>query len=174
MSNILTSLVRYQSWANTAFFDALQAMDKDRQGLEYQQSMRLMNHIHIVAAIFAAHLEGRAHGYRSDNTDDIPDLPDLRAAVAASDRWYLDYVDKATPLQLAEKIAFVFTDGDKGYMSREEMITHAVLHGAYHRGETGRILMQQAVQTPWDTFAVYLHHSDPQRRRQGAMELASR
>lgn len=172
MSTILSTLVRYQTWANGAFFDALEAIDRDRNATEFHQSMRLMNHIHIVADIFAAHLAGRAHGYQSDNTDNIPALPDLRAAVANIDRWFLDYVQDITPAQLAERIAFSFTDGDNGTMSREEMITHAVLHGAYHRGETGRILMQNAISTPWDTFAVFLHQDQPERRQPGKLELA--
>lgn len=172
MSVILSSLIRYQTFANSAFFDALAAMDSDRNAAEYRQSMRLMNHIHIVAEIFAAHLTGRAHGYPSDNTDAIPPLADLRRAVARSDQWYLDYVQDITPAQLAENIAFVFTDGDKATMSRQEMITHTVLHSTYHRGETGRLLMENAIQAPWDTFAVFLHQSQPERRQQAIPEPA--
>jgi uncharacterized damage-inducible protein DinB len=172
MSTILKSLMRYQSWANGAFFDALAAMDRDRNVIEFHQSMRLMNHIHIVADIFAAHLAGRAHGHPSDNSDEIPPLPDLRRAAASTDQWYLDYVHDIEPAALAEKIAFSFTDGDRGYMSRAEMITHAALHGSYHRGEAGRILMQSGIEAPWDTFAVFIHEDQPERRRQGTPELA--
>jgi uncharacterized damage-inducible protein DinB len=63
-------------------------------------------------------------------------------------------------------MAFNFTDGDKGYMTREEMLTHVALHGGYHRGEVGRILWQLSITPPWDTFAVYLHQADPARRLQ--------
>ncbi len=132
-----------------------------------------MNHAYVVSEIFAAHLVGREHDYRSDNTDETPKLGDLRAAVAASDGWYLDDVRGVTPAQLSEKIAFSFTDGDNGFMSREEMITHVVLHGGYHRGEVGRILMQLSIETPWDTFAVFLHRDQPERRQQGKPGFAA-
>jgi len=167
MSAMQSTLFSYQAWANAAFFDKLETLDPNRHASERHQAVRLMNHAHVVSEIFAAHLVGRRHDYRSDNTDETPDLGDLRAAVAASDQWYLDYVRGVTAAQLSEKIAFTFTDGDQGYMSREEMIAHVLLHGGYHRGEVGRILMQLSIETPWDTFAVFLHRNQSDRRQQG-------
>lgn len=64
-------------------------------------------------------------------------------------------------------------DGDNGYMTREEMLTHVVTHGGYHRGEVGRILVQvsngseQGIKLPWDTYAVHLHTTEPSRRLRG-------
>jgi uncharacterized damage-inducible protein DinB len=172
MSDMFSTLFRYQAWANGAFFDKLETMDQARHDVEFHQAMRLMNHAYVVAEIFAAHLAGRTHSHRSANTEETPNLSAFRLAVAASDKWYLDYVRSVSPMQLAEKIAFSFTDGDKGYMSREEMIAHIVLHGGYHRGEVGRILTRLSVETPWDTLAVFLHRDDPERRQQGKLELA--
>lgn len=148
MGNILDTLLEYQAWANAELFDKLETLDPIRHEEERRRAVRLMNHGYVVARIFAAHLAGRVHDYKSATTDETPDLADLRAAVAASDRWYLDHVRRAAPAQLSEKIAFSFTDGDKGHMSREEMIGHVVLHGGYHRGEVGRILVQLSAETP--------------------------
>ena len=52
---------------------------------------------------------------------------------------------------------------------RQEMLTHAAIHGAYHRGEVGRILRQISAALPWDTFAVFLHQTEPERRNARAM-----
>jgi uncharacterized damage-inducible protein DinB len=90
-------------------------------------------------------------------------------AMAASDRWYLDYLETVTPELLSEAVPFLFTDGDKGCMSREEMLAHVVTHGGYHRGEVGRILAQLSISPPWDTLAVYLHSTDPSRRLKTSM-----
>ena len=116
--------------------------------------------------IFAAHLTGARHGYAADNTEDTPSLDRLRADVAASDRWYLDYLETVSPDYLSEPVPFVFTDGDKGLMSRQEMLTHVIIHGGYHRGEVGRMLSQISITPPWDTFAVHLHQTEPSRRSQ--------
>jgi uncharacterized damage-inducible protein DinB len=172
MSNMFSIIFRYQAWANCAFFDTIERMDQVRHEAEFQRTMRLMNHAYVVSDIYAAHLTGREHAYQSVTMNETPSLTALRSAVATSDKWYLDYVHSVTPMQLAERIAFSFTDGDKGYMSREEMIMHVVMHSGYHRGEVGRILKQLSIATPWDTFAVFLHGSDPARREQGKLELA--
>lgn len=170
MSGLLHTLFGYHAWANDDLFGKLASLDPGRQRAERYSALRLINHYYIVARIFAAHLVGARHDYSSTNTADAPAFAELRAAVSASDRWYLDYVRGASPAQLAESIPFVFTDGAKGYMSREEMLGHVVLHGGYHRGEVGRILSQLSVTPPWDTFAVYLHQVEPLRRLQGKQE----
>ena len=167
MQSALEKLFDYHAWANDDLFDKLEALDPQRHGAERQTALRLVNHTYVVARIFAAHLQGTLYGYRSDNTEETPALDVLRAAVAASDRWYRDYLLSAAPSDLSENIAFTFTDGDSGFMSREEMLTHVALHAGYHRGEVGRLLWQAGITPPWDTFAVYLHRNEPSRRMQG-------
>jgi len=44
------------------------------------------------------------------------------------------------------------------------MLTHVVTHAGYHRGEVGQIMKQLSIELPWDTFAVYLHRTEPSRR----------
>lgn len=167
MSGLLRTMYGYHAWANHDLFEKLGLLDPDSQKNERHTVLRLINHYHVVAQIFAAHLAGEAHEYSSDNTIDTPSQDELRTSVAASDRWYLDYVRAVSPEQLSEFVPFTFTDGDKGYMTREEMLTHVLLHGGYHRGEVGRILVQASATPPWDTFAVYLHQAEPSRRLQG-------
>ena len=68
------------------------------------------------------------------------------------------------PAQLAEAVAFTFTDGQRGRMSREEMLAHVITHGSYHRGEVGQMLKRLSVAPPRDLFTAYLHRAEPQRR----------
>ncbi|MDX8513731.1 DinB family protein [Mesorhizobium captivum] len=163
-ATLLRSLLAYQAWANDGLLEKLAGLDPRRSGVEHRAALRLMNHIHAVSRIFAAHLTGVAHGYASDNTEETPEPAELRAAMAESDRWYLDYLETVSEQQLAEPVAFTFTDGDKGCLTRQEMLTHVVLHGSYHRGEIGRMLAAIAVTPPWDTYAVHLHQVEPSRR----------
>jgi len=163
-STLLRSLLVYQAWANDELLEKLAGLDTHRHEKERHAALRLMNHTHVVSRIFAAHLAGAAHGYASDNTEETPEPDELRAAVAAGDRWYLDHLETLGEHRLSEPLAFTFTDGDKGCMTRQEMLTHVVLHGGYHRGEVGRMLAGIAVSPPWDTYAVHLHRADPSRR----------
>lgn len=167
---LLKSLLVYQAWANDELLGKLVGMDPSRNAKERHAALRLMNHIHVVSRIFAAHLTGIAHGYASDNTEETPEPAELRAAMAESDRWYLDYAETVSEQWLAEPLAFTFTDGDRGRMTRQEMLTHVVLHGGYHRGEVGRMLAAIAVTPPWDTYAVHLHRAEPSRRLRAQSE----
>ena len=170
--DLLRRLFRYQAWAHEEFLQAMAGLDPDRHGEALRSALRLIHHCHVVGRIFAAHLQGQPHGYASDSPPDTPGLADLRAAVAAGDRWYIDYLDRATPALLSEAVPFTFTDGDHGTMTREEMLAHVVTHGGYHRGEVGRILMQlgpvPGFSLPWDTYAVHLHRTEPSRRLHAA------
>lgn len=161
---LLRTLFSYRAWANAEFLDKMKGFDANLHAEDRQAALRLLNHNYIVDQIFAAHLAGAPHSFAADNTPDTPTLEDLRQALTASDRWYLNYLETATPELLSESVPFVFTDGDRGCMSREEILTHLVIHGGYHRGEIGRIMSRLAISIPWDTFAVYLHQADPSRR----------
>lgn len=164
MASLLEHLYGYHAWANDDLFDKLERVDGERHAAERLAMLRLMSHAYVVARIFAGHLQGVPHGYMSDNLEETPGLAELRREVAAADAWYLAYVREVSPAALSEAVAFTFTDGDAGRMTREEMLTHVVLHAGYHRGEAGRLLRQIAAPLPWDTFAVYLHQSEPGRR----------
>lgn len=166
--NMLLTLFQYQAWANSEFFNKMEAFHPERHKEELHAALRLMNHSYVVGQIFAGHLTGKPHGFQADNTPETPSLAELRSGVAALDSWYQAYVETVMPEALSENIAMVFTDGDKGSMSREEMLTHVVTHAGYHRGEVGRIMRQLGLELPWDTLAVYLHRSEPQRRQHGA------
>lgn len=173
MSTWLRAVYGYHAWANSDLIAKLELLDQAAQGRDRHTAIRLINHYYVVAEIFAAHLRGVRHHYKAAGTVETPVLSELRAAVTASDQWYLNYVQGISPSELSGAVPFTFTDGDKGYMTREEMLTHVVLHGGYHRGEVGRILSQHSVTPPHDTFSVYLHQVDPSRRQQGGVGSAS-
>lgn len=166
MQEMLRILYGYQAWANDELFDRLALLDRQTQAAELHTALRLVSHHHVVAEIFAAHLSGTRHGHTSDNTVETPTLAALRASVTATDGWYQNYVLDVAPAQLDEAIAFTFTDGDRGTMTRHEMLLHVALHSAIHRGEVSRMLVQLSITPPWDTLAVYLHRTQPARRDQ--------
>jgi uncharacterized damage-inducible protein DinB len=163
-STLLQSMFRHKAWANAELFAELAKVDPVAHAAERHAAIRTLNHIFVVDRIFAAHLCGQAHVYAATNTAETPPLEALRDEVAASDRWYVDHIGTLTPQALAEAVDFVFTDGQPGRMSREEMLAHVATHGSYHRGAVGRIMAQVAVPPPRDIFTVFLHQSQPQRR----------
>ena len=163
-SALLQSLFRHKAWVDEGFHAQLAKVDAERYPDERRTAIRLLNHVHVVDRIFAAHLTGQPHGYSATNTAETPALDALRDAVAESDRWYIAYVGELAPQALEQSIEFVFTDGANGRMTRAEMLAHVATHGSYHRGEVGRILTQVGVAPPRDLYTVFLHQSEPGRR----------
>ncbi len=163
-SILLTSAFRYKAWANQELFATLREVDEAAHSQERHACVRLLNHIYVVDQIFAAHLCRTTHTFVATNTSETPTLDALESGVARTDSWYLDFVSKLDNEALEEPIEFVFTDQTNARMSREEMLMHVNLHGAYHRGAVGRILSQTGLAPPRDLFTGFLHKSEPERR----------
>lgn len=159
-STLLHSLFEEKAWINAQFFAQLDALDDASR----HTALRTLNHIHTVDRIFRGHLSGQPHGLDGTNTPETPTVAQLRDAVAELDRWYVDYTRDLPPAQLEERLAFTFTDGDKGLMSREEILAHVITHGAYHRGEVGRLMKSASLTPPRDLFTRFLHQAEPARR----------
>ena len=160
----LTSLFNYKAWANAQLFAELHKVDATQHEEPRHAAIRLLNHIHVVDGIFAAHLSGRDHAYTATNTTDTPTLEELHFAVAERDAWYVQFVSTLSAAALAEHVSFTFTDGLHGTMTREEMLIHVSMHGAYHRGAVGRIMAQTGTPPPRDLMTIYLHTAEPERR----------
>ena len=163
-ATLLHSLFKYKAWSNDQLFIELAKVDSLAQQEARHNAMRILNHIYVVDQIFAAHLSGAVQSFTATNTTGTPTLEALRDGVAMLDAWYVDYAADVSPEQLAENIAFTFTDGDQGLMTREEMLTHVSLHGAYHRGGAGRIMTQAGTPPPRDLYTRFLHQTEPTRR----------
>lgn len=159
------SLFHYKRWADGELLDAIATLDAQQYGEAHHTCLRIFNHIHVVDAIFKANLLGKTHGFAATNTPETPTLTVLRNAVTELDNWLVDYVAIIGPQEGATPLSFHFVDGDKGQMSRDEMLLHLVTHGGYHRGAIGRILVQCGITPPRDTLTTFLHRSEPARQR---------
>ena len=160
----LHSLFCYKAWADGELLDALATLDPQLHPEAHHNALRIFNHIHVVDAIFKANLLGERHGFSATNTPETPTLAALRTAIGELDAWYLAYVASLSQADGDAVLSFNFVDGDKGQMSRTEMLLHLVTHGGYHRGAIGRILVQCGITPPRDTLTTFLHRSEPERR----------
>lgn len=160
----MKSTFRYKAWANAEILDSIAKVDPSQHPEQRTLALRLMNHTYVVDRIFAAHLSGETHEFQGTNTPETPSLDQLRERISESDEWYQRYVSQVPSSELAEPISFTFTDGDRGSMTREEILFHVLAHGAYHRGNVGMTLTGCGIDRPKDTFTRFLHLSEPGRR----------
>ncbi|MCE8013536.1 DinB family protein [Billgrantia desiderata] len=165
--NSLQSLFAYKAWANAELFTLLANLPPS-YAAELHTCIRTLNHIYVVDRIFRAHLSEDPLPFDATNTEETPSISQLHGEVTETDAWYVDYVAKLSDSALSEPLAFTFTDGDAGRMTREEMLLHVIVHGGYHRGNVGQVLKSISVAPPRDLYTKFLHISEPGRREPGS------
>ena len=156
MTHSLISLYGKKRWIDAELVESLRGFDERGTIAAYRNAIRTLNHIFVVDQIFRAHLQGAAHDYTATNTKETPTLEALGAAVLESDDWYSKYVERIAVSDLNESVSFEFTDGDKGFMTREQILFHVLDHGTNHRGNIAQILKDANAVPPRDLFTKYL------------------
>ncbi len=156
-------LTRYCAWGNKLIFDAVAALPegeatKERTSL-FKNMVHTLNHIYVIDLIWQAHLEGREHGFTARNTPDHPPLADLWRKQQAIDNWYIEWSDKLTDAALDEKVHFTLIGGNKGAMTRGEILLHIVTHTNYHRGYVADFFYQVPARPPVMDLPVYLREN---------------
>lgn len=153
-------LARYNAWANQQIFDAVAALPegeatKDRASL-FKNMVHTLNHNYVIDRIWQAHLEGREHGYTARNTPDHPQLAELWRLQQEIDRWYIDWGDHQSDAALEEEVAFTLIGGNRGVMTRGEILLHVVNHTSYHRGFVADLFYQVPARPPTTDLPVFL------------------
>jgi uncharacterized damage-inducible protein DinB len=153
-------LARYNAWANQLMFDAVAALPEGEaareRGTLFKNIVHTLNHNHVIALIWQAHLEGRSHGFEARNTKDHPPLAELRAAQQALDAWYVKWADALTENALREEVSFTLIGGNRGVMTRSEILLHIVNHSTYHRGFVADMFYQVPARPPTTDLPVFL------------------
>ncbi|MCE2998267.1 MAG: DinB family protein [Betaproteobacteria bacterium] len=131
-------LSRYKQWSNRVMFESLAGLPEDevvkpRQTL-FKNMVHTLNHNYVIDRIWQAHLEGRDHGYEARNTKDHPPLAELARLQADVDGWYVTWADAQSDDSLRETVHYTLIGGNRGAMSRGEILLHLAMHANYHRG----------------------------------------
>ncbi len=153
-------LARYNAWANGLMFDAVAALPegeavKERVSL-FKNIVHTLNHNYVIARIWQGHLEGRDHGYAARNTPDHPPLAELWQLQQDVDRWYVDWSDRMSDSSLQEQVNFTLIGGNRGAMTRGEILLHIVNHTSYHRGFACDMFFQVPARPPIMDLPVYM------------------
>lgn len=131
-------LARYAAWSNRLMFDAVAALPAGEaekpHASPFQSMVHTLNHIYVIDRIWQAHLEGRDHGYAARNTKDHPPLAELWRLQQEVDAWYVAWADAQNDAALAETIEYTLIGGNRGAMTRGEILLHVAMHTNYHRG----------------------------------------
>lgn len=162
----LQTLLGYKAWGDQELMAFVCEQQTSVPPELLHKALRMMNHIHVVDCIFAAHLAGQAHPYKSTNTEDTPTPEELRWRMQEANAHLKTLTQNLQPAQAHQRIHFSFTDGDGGDMSQPEMLMHVCVHSTYHRGQVGQMFKDAGLAPPRELLTRKLHTKEPGRRQQ--------
>lgn len=161
---LLHNALRYKQWADRRTLDAVATIDKHRFPSALAFARQQLNHMVRVEELFRARLLENSEPHLTTNSDAVPELPELDERLTTSNDWLQAYAGSLTADQFKEPIRFQFVDGQRGSLTREEILFHLVNHGTYHRGAMGHALDLANAHRPADTYTVFIHSVEPGRR----------
>lgn len=153
--SLLITLFEHKAWCNQGLVAALKAAPKDADRRQMAVIVMTFEHTAIVDQVFKARLSGGEHGFVSVVGTRVPDLDELGATTRATDAWYLDYVTNVPATELDEIVTFTFLDGDPGRMTKDEILSHVLTHGASHRGAIGKMMEGLGIAGPSDMVTTF-------------------
>ncbi|MTW11606.1 damage-inducible protein DinB [Pseudoduganella eburnea] len=160
---------KYKQWADRRTLDAAKALEAQKGRAAVAFIRQQLNHMVIVEELFRARLIGNERPHNTTNTEAVPTLDELERKLTQSNAWFTRYVNESTSETLNEQVSFQFVDGKQGRLTRLEILFHIINHGTYHRGAIGHALDLEGGVRPADTFTVFIHAEEPERRQQSSM-----
>ena len=144
----------YDDWANREVLAGLRAC-----GIRTGRPVQLMAHIFSAERLW---LERLKHEPQSLPVWPEFSLEQCQAQAAELDRLWRPYLNQASPSLLSKEIAYQNSKGEAWTSTVEDILTHVVMHSAYHRGQIASDLRAQG-HTP--AYTDFIHAT-----RQGLVE----
>jgi uncharacterized damage-inducible protein DinB len=156
----LRTLTSYKAWADERLYESLSgipnaALVADRV-TRLGSLLNTLNHLYAMDLVWQAHLESRSHGFSTRRPNLFSELSSLHVAQSAIDQWYVAYAAELKVEAVDTVIDFDFIGGDRGAMTRSEILLHVVNHATYHRGHATDAMLQIPARPPVTDFPVFL------------------
>jgi uncharacterized damage-inducible protein DinB len=140
----LKRLFDYDRWANREALASLRATPTPPP-----RGLKLMAHVVAAEALWHARLTGA--------NAELPVWPDLSTAqcemwLGDLERSWSKYLEHAVPSRLGERVAYTNTKGEAFGSSVEDVLTHVVMHSAYHRGQIAAVVRAAGHQPAYTDF----------------------
>ena len=147
-------LFAYEDWANREALASLAAASPPPA-----RSVKLLAHVAGASRLWLGRLR------RAERPAAVwPDLSlgECRTALEDLGRLWTAYLQELTPAGLEETVSYVNSKGEPWTSTVEDILTHVVLHSAYHRGQ---VAADTRASGHSPAYTDYIH-----ARRQGFVE----
>lgn len=143
-----TQLTNYHLWAQEYALQSLEALDSPPD-----EALTLFDHIVKADWVWQTRIQGNSPSPNLFDND--VSIDQSRAALEESMGMWQTFLDKLEGMDLAAPITYRNIRGDEFTNSLEEILTHVLNHGTYHRAQIAK-LVRAAGGTPARTdFIVY-------------------
>jgi len=158
--NTMQVLTRYKAWADGLFLAVVLDVPVSEitapRPIVFGSLIRTLNHSYAMDYVWQSHLLGKPHGLTTRNPEKHPEMLELAMAQRKIDNWYVNYADSISDRESDEIVKFEFIGGDRGAMSRRDILLHVVNHTTYHRGHAANILYHLNIIPPTTDLPVFL------------------
>jgi uncharacterized damage-inducible protein DinB len=134
----------YNGWANGDVLHAIRAAAG-----ENKRSLQLMSHILAAERVWLERLKQQP---QSVPVWPEPDFAWCQAEAQSLEKLWLEYL--ATVADLSQTISYKNTKGEAWTSSIADVLTHVVMHSAYHRGQIASHMREKG-QTP--AYTDFIH-----------------
>ena len=144
----------YDEWANREVLNAIRAAGGANLTANLsanQRSLQLMSHIVAAERVWLERLKQQP---QSVPVWPEPDLAQCEAQAAELGGLWLEFLDLITAGDVSQSISYKNSKGEEWTSTVVDVLTHVVLHSAYHRGQIATH-MRASGQTPAHTD--YIH-----------------
>jgi len=117
----------YDEWANREVLAAIRATSG-----ENERSLQLMSHILAAERVW---LERLKHQPQSVPVWPEPNLEQCEAEAAELGGLWLEFLDLITAGDVSQSISYKNSKGEQWTSTIVDVLTHVVMHSAYHRGQ---------------------------------------
>jgi uncharacterized damage-inducible protein DinB len=126
LADYLRRQFAYDEWANREVLAAIRASGAD------ERSLQLMAHILAAEQVWLDRLKQQPQSVPVWPT---PDLAQCEAQAADLGRKWLEFLDLITAGDVSQSISYKNTKGEAWTSTIVDVLTHVVMHSAYHRGQ---------------------------------------
>lgn len=152
------TLFAYDAWANALMFDAVAALPPDEPTRavagSFPSLLATLAHITGAEWIWMRHWLGESPA-EVPGWLRTPDLADIRARLSAVEKERDAFLAGLTDADFARDITYRLFSGDLRTDPLSDLVTQAVNHATYHRGQVANQLRELGHKPPSTDFILY-------------------
>ena len=151
MINTIAKLGVFNVWANETLLRRLDSSVATGKTAP-QPALRIFSHVINAQAIWIARLSGTASPLKVWQEHDLPGLHHWHGQTSDRLRLLCEQTDEA---ELARHIQYTNSQGDAFDSQVSDILTHAVMHASYHRGQVATKMREGGLEPVNSDFITY-------------------